>query len=410
MSAISPPSSHIIGKFHLSRWRRIRMSQNHHNRFVVSQENWSLHRKGYQDQQRHTEKVKEAIQNNLPDLISEENIIMSNGRDVIKIPIRSLDEYRIRYNYDKSKHVGQGQGDSQVGDVVARGPQQGNKEAGQGKEAGDQPGQDYYEAEVSIEEVQNILFSELELPNLQQKQLADIKTEKVEFNDIRKKGLMGNVDKKRTILTAIKRNAMKGKAQIAPIHNDDLRFKTWDEAVKPESKAVVLAMMDTSGSMGKFEKFCARSFFFWMTRFLRSKYETVEIEFIAHHTVAKVVTEEEFFTKGEGGGTVCSSAYVKAIELVREKYNPASYNIYPVHFSDGENITADNEKCLKLVEQLMEVSSMFGYGEVNAHSRYSTLMSAYKKIENPKFRYHVLKQKGDVYEALKSLFKQHVQS
>ena len=30
------------------------------------------------------EKVKEAIKNNLPDLISEESIIMSNGREVIK--------------------------------------------------------------------------------------------------------------------------------------------------------------------------------------------------------------------------------------------------------------------------------------------------------------------------------------
>src|SRR6478736_1431201 len=96
------------------------MDEKEKNQFVISQENWSLHRKGHQDQQRHAEKVKEAIKNNLPDLISDESIIMSNGRDVIKIPIRSLDEYKIRYNYDKNKHVGQGNGDSQVGDVVAR--------------------------------------------------------------------------------------------------------------------------------------------------------------------------------------------------------------------------------------------------------------------------------------------------
>ena len=380
------------------------MTENQDKGFVISQENWSLHRKGYQDQQRHMDKVKDAIKNNLPDLISEESIVMSNGRDVIKIPIRSLDEYKIRYNYDKSKHVGQGKGDSKVGDVVAREPGQGQKAPGQGKEAGDKAGKDYYEAEVSIEEVQNALFKELELPNLQEKELADINTENIQFNDIRKKGLMGNIDKKRTILTAIKRNAMKGKAEIAPIHNDDLRFKTWDEIIKPESRAVVLAMMDTSGSMGNFEKYCARSFFFWMTRFLRSKYETVEIEFIAHHTEAKVVTEEEFFTKGESGGTICSSAYVKALELINQKYNPARYNIYPVHFSDGENMSMDNEKCMKLVQELMSISSMFGYGEVNQHSRYSTLMNTYKKIDNPKFKHYIIKQKNDVYEALKSFF------
>ncbi|MGE7696421.1 sporulation protein YhbH [Lysinibacillus sp. NPDC094177] len=381
------------------------MTENENKRFAISQENWSLHRKGHQDQQRHMEKVKDAIKNNLPDLVSEESIVMSNGREVIKIPIRSLDEYKIRYNYDNSKHVGQGQGDSNVGDVVARDASRGNQANGKGKEAGDKPGHDYYEAEVSIEEVQNVLFNELELPNLQQKEKADIKTEKIEFNDIRKKGLMGNVDKKRTILNALKRNAMQGKAEITPIHNEDLRYKTWDEVEKPESKAVVLAMMDTSGSMGSFEKYCARSFFFWMTKFLRSKYGTVEIEFIAHHTEAKVVTEEEFFTRGESGGTICSSAYIKALELIREKYNPSRYNIYPVHFSDGENISMDNEKCLKLVAELMEVSSMFGYGEVNQHNRFSTLMYTYKKVDDPKFRYHIIRKKGDVYDALKSFFK-----
>lgn len=381
------------------------MSENQNNRFVVSKEDWSLHRKGHQDQQRHMEKVREAIKNNLSDLISEESIVMSNGREVLKIPIRSLDEYKIRYNHDKTKHVGQGKGDSKVGDVLARDGSPGKPGPGRGKEAGDAPGEDYYEAEVSLEEVEDMLFNELELPNLQQKETVEIPIEKIEFTDIRKKGLMGNIDKKRTILSAIKRNALEGKTAISPIHNEDLRFKTWDEEVKPESRAVVLAMMDTSGSMGQFEKYCARSFFFWMTRFLRSKYETVEIAFIAHHTEAKVVTEEEFFTKGESGGTMCSSAYIKALELIEEKYSPRKYNIYPVHFSDGENLSSDNEKCLKYVQELMEVSGMFGYGEVNPHGRYSTMMSNYRKIDNPHFRHYVLKQKSDVYKALKAIFK-----
>lgn len=382
------------------------LSDKRKNNFVVSQENWSLHRKGYQDQQRHTEKVKEAIKNNLPDLITEENIIMSNGRDVVKIPIRSLDEYKIRYNYNKNKHVGQGDGDSQVGDVIAREPANGDgaQGKGRGKKAGDQPGTDYYEAEVSIEEVEEALFKDLELPNLQRKEQDEIIVEKIEFNDVRKKGLMGNVDKKRTILTALKRNATKGKKSITPIYNEDLRFKTWNEVVKPESKAVVLAMMDTSASMGTFEKYMARSFFFWMTRFLRTKYESVDIEFIAHHTEAKVVSEDDFFNKGESGGTICSSAYLKALELIEGKYAPSRYNIYPFHFSDGENITSDNAKCIDLVNQIMEVSAIFGYGEVNGYNRYSTLMNAYRNIDNPKFRHYILKEKRDVYRAMKTFF------
>jgi uncharacterized protein len=380
------------------------MSQMDNHQFVISKEDWSLHRKGYDDQQRHQEKVQDAIRNNLPDLISEENIIMSNGRDVVKIPIRSLDEYKIRYNHDKNKHVGQGQGDSQVGDVVARdGSQQ--KGPGKGQGAGDQAGEDYYEAEVSMMEIEEALFSQLELPNLKKKE-QDIQTvENIEFNDIRKTGLMGNIDKKKTMMTAFKRNAISGKPSFHPIYQEDLKFRTWNEVLKPESKAVVLAMMDTSGSMGVWEKYMARSFFFWMTRFLRTKYETVEIEFIAHHTEAKVVSEEHFFSRGESGGTICSSAYRKALELIDAKYQPSKYNIYPFHFSDGDNLTSDNVRCVKLVEELMKVSNMFGYGEVNQYNRHSTLMSAYKNIKDEQFRYFILKQKADVFHAMKSFFK-----
>ena len=380
------------------------MEEKGKNTFVVSKEDWALHRKGFQDQQRHMEKIKEAIKSNLPDLISEESIIMSNGRKVVKIPIRSLEEYKIRYNFNKTKHVGQGDGDSQVGDIIARDM----SESGQGKggqQAGNRPGYDYYEAEVSLAELEEAFFKELELPDLKQKEPAEMKTTDIEFNDVRKKGLMGNIDKKRTILSALKRNATKGKPSITPIYNEDLRFKTWNDVIKPESKAVVLAMMDTSGSMGNWEKYMARSFFFWMTRFLRTKYETVEIVFIAHHTEAKVVTEEEFFSKGESGGTICSSAYRKALELINEKYHPVRYNIYPFHFSDGDNLTSDNQRCVNLVHEIMDVSNLFGYGEVNAYNRHSTLMSAFKSIDNPKFRHYILKDKQDVYHAMKNFFK-----
>jgi uncharacterized protein len=381
------------------------MADVNNHQFVISKEDWSLHRKGYDDQQRHQEKVQEAIKNNLPDLVTEENIVMSNGREVVKIPIRSLDEYKIRYNYDKNKHVGQGDGESQIGDVVARDGSANQKGPGKGQGAGDQAGEDYFEAEVSLMDIEEALFKELELPNLKKKEKSENVVEDIEFNDIRKTGLMGNIDKKRTMMTAYKRNAMTGKASFHPIYREDLKFKTWNEIVKPDSKAVVLAMMDTSGSMGLWEKYMARSFFFWMTRFLRTKYETVEIEFIAHHTEAKVVSEEDFFSKGESGGTICSSAYRKSLELIETKYDPAKFNIYPFHFSDGDNLTSDNARCVKLVEELMKVSNIFGYGEVNQYNRHSTLMSAYKNIKNEDFRYYILKQKSDVFHAMKSFFK-----
>lgn len=159
------------------------------------------------------------------------------------------------------------------------------------------------------------------------------------------------------------------------------------------------------GSMGSFEKYVARSFFFWMTRFLRHQYEKVDIVFISHHTEAKEVTEEEFFTRGESGGTICSSAYVKALDIIDNRFPPALYNIYPFHFSDGDNLTSDNERCVKLIGELLKRANLFGYGEVNQYNRSSTLMSAYKHIATPNFLYYVIREKGEVYHALKSFFR-----
>ncbi|MBW4840812.1 MAG: sporulation protein YhbH [Paenibacillaceae bacterium] len=372
--------------------------------FVVSKEDWSLHRKGYQDQQRHQEKVREVIKQNLPDLVTEENIIMSDGKQIIKVPLRNLEEYRFIHNYQKHKHVGQGDGSSEVGDVLGQDSPKDNGKGGKGGKAGDQPGYDYVEAEISIEELEDMLFDEMELPYIQEKDKEEMETESIRFNDIRKKGLMSNIDKKRTILENLRRNATAGTPGIHGISPDDLRYKTWEEIIVPRSNAVILAMMDTSGSMGAFEKYCARSFFFWMTRFLRRQYEKVEIVFLAHHTEAKEVSEEEFFTRGESGGTICSSVYQKALEIIDSRYSPSSYNIYPFHFSDGDNLTSDNERCVKLIGELMKRSNLFGYGEVNQYNRGSTLMSAYRTIKQEKFMYYVIKEKGEVYNALKWFF------
>jgi len=373
-----------------------------HPSFILSREDWSLHRKGYQDQARHQQKVREAIKQNLPDLVSEENIVMSDGRQIIKIPIRSLDEYRFVFNTNKKKHVGQGNGDSQVGDMIGVDP---TPAGGKGEGAGSDPGEDVVEAEISIAELETMLFEELELPYLKKKDKQQIEVKDVRFTDVRRKGIMSNIDKKRTILENLRRNSREGRSEIGGISPDDLRFKTWEEIVKPQNNAVILAMMDTSGSMGSFEKYCARSFFFWMSRFLRRQYEKVDIVFIAHHTEAKEVTEEEFFTRGESGGTICSSAYVKALEIIDSRYPPSLYNIYPFHFSDGDNLTSDNERCVRLIKELLERSNIFGYGEVNQYNRSSTLMSAYKHLEHQQFLYYVIKEKGEIYNALKTFFR-----
>ncbi len=373
-----------------------------HISFIVSKEDWSLHRKGELDQQRHREKVREAIKKNLADIITEENIIMSDNKKIIRIPIRSLQEYRFRYDFRKQKHGGMGSGDSKVGDVIGSERPQG---AGKGKGAGEEPGVDYYEADVSIEEVSEILFENLKLPDLKEKHNKQLASETVEFRDIRKKGLSGNIDRKRTLLEVLKRNAQCGRPGIYGIMPEDLRYKTWETTYKYESAAVVLAMMDTSGSMGPYEKYIARSFFFWMVRFLRTKYQQVKIVFLAHHTEAKEVSEEEFFSKGESGGTRCSSVYKLALDLIEKRYSPNDYNIYAFHFSDGDNLNSDNERCINLVSKLLVYCNLVGYGEIEGPYYYtSTLRTAYEQIDNPKFTAVSIRDKHGVYPALKAFF------
>jgi len=367
-----------------------------------AQNDWSLHRKGPADQARHNEKVKEAIRQNLPDIIADESIITSDGKTIIKVPIRTLEEYRFRFDPYQGERVGQGEGDSQVGDVLGPGP---NAEKGQGRKAGDQPGTDFYEAEVTVDDLAELIFADLGLPDLRPKATQEIPTESVKFTDVRRRGPMSNLDKKRTIRENLKRNARLGIPGFGNINNDDLRFKVWEQETRPSSSAVVLAMRDASGSMGEFKKYITRSLFFWMVRFLRTKYQDVQIVFITHHSEAQEVDEETFFHLGESGGTKVSSAYQLCWDIINERYAPDRWNIYPFHFSDGDNWSdSDNKQCLEIVAKMLEVVNLFGYGEIREGGYTSSLMGSFGAIQDPKFVIVTVTEKKDVYPALRKWF------
>jgi uncharacterized protein len=377
----------------------------------VQRNDWSLQRKGIIDQERHKERVKDAIKKNLGSIVSNESIILSNGRKTVKIPMRSLDEYKFRFDYRKRKQVGQGDGKTKVGDVIGRENQQGQGQGG--GQAGDSPGRDYYEAEVDVDEIAALIFEDLQLPYLQEKAKQAVQSKTTKFTEIRRVGALSNLDKRRTIMENIRRTAREqGQAKLGKIKKEDLRFKSWEEEVKYESNAVVIAMMDVSGSMGEFKKYIARSFYFWMVRFLRTKYDHVQIVFISHHTEAKEVTEEQFFTQGESGGTVVSSAYKLALDVIAERYHPRDWNIYPFHFSDGDNYYSDNDEAVKLADELIETCNLFGYGEIGEEGAASyrrssgALLSIFNDRIKNKERFVGVRidEKEDVYPALKQFF------
>src|SRR5262249_43730057 len=166
---------------------------------AVQRNDWSLQRKGQIDQERHRERVRDAIKQNLGSIVSNESIIMSDGKRKVKVPIRSLDEYKFRFDYRKKRHVAQGQGDTKDGDVVGREQRQGQG-PGRGQKAGDQPGGEYFEAEVELDELAKLIFEALHLPNLQEKAKREIQSRATRFTEIRRTGIMSNLDKRRSIL------------------------------------------------------------------------------------------------------------------------------------------------------------------------------------------------------------------
>jgi len=359
------------------------------------------------DRARHRSKVRESIRENITDIIAEESIIGQDRGRVIKVPIRGIREYRFVYG-DNEPGVGQGNGDTAEGQVVgkARGDGQGD-----GDRAGDRPGVDYYETDVTLDELVEIMFEDLELPDLERKQLRQLDSFRLsKRKGHRRVGIRSRLDKPRTVRERARRKlAARGRgttaAQRFPYHDDDLVYRHVTTDVRQESNAVVFCLMDTSGSMDTMKKYLARSFFFLLYQFICTKYQNVEIVFVAHHTEAREVSEEEFFHKGESGGTFISSAYGKTLEIIRDRYHPSLWNVYAFHCSDGDNFDSDNATALRTAQELTEICNLFGYGEIKPlGSRYyeSSMLNIFRRLEAGNFHTVLIEQKSDVWPSFKA--------
>lgn len=371
----------------------------------------NIRRRGLRDSARHDARVKRAIKENLRSIISDASIFTTDGKRTVKIPIKFLDSYRFKKADSAQREgVGHSNDDGQPGDAIAH-DGTGRPGPAQGHQPGDQAGEDVYEEEVEIAEIIEMMLEDFDLPWLERKDNeVEIETTEIIYDDISKTGPMSNVHKKRTIFENMKRNAARGKAEIKGVSRDDLRYRTWNETTESSSNATVYCLMDRSGSMDDNKKYIAKSFFWYLVHFCRHKYTNVELVFIAHTTTAHIVPENDFFSISNLGGTRCSSAFELALENIKEHHPPEKYCNYVFEFSDGDNQSQDNTKCTELVNELLDVCSAVGYGEIDADSMYygggfagwSTLNDEFKKsIDHPKFMSTVLSQKEDVYDCLK---------
>lgn len=262
-----------------------------------------------------------------------------------------------------------------------------------------------------MKEVEEMLFAELALPRLKPKKETDAEVADIKFDTIAVKG--PQIDKKATMRRHLLRTSATGDEDF---DKDDLRYMSYREKPRPKSKAVVFMAMDVSGSMGQHEKQIARLFFYWTVRFLRFRYDTVDVRFISHTTEAKEVNEHEFFNRVESGGTMVSSAYRLVEQIQQQRYPTDDWNIYVLHASDGDNWQLDNDDVFESIERLCKVASLVGYLEI-AHGennlfwgqsvRSHGLQAVLNKKGSPglEFTSSLVHNEKDVWGALRHFFR-----
>ncbi len=356
------------------------------------------------DRLRHRQKVREAIRGNIADIIAEESIIGQSRDKIIKVPIRGIREYRFVFG-DNEPGVGAGNGDTEPGRVVGEAGGDGD---GPGS-PGNRPGIDYYETDITLEELVDIMFEDLELPDMERKKLREVQTDTVrKHKGFRRVGVRAHLDKRRTATSRLRRKiAARGTVPDGPrfpFHRGDLKYRRLVADLRLQSNAVVLCIMDTSGSMDTMKKYLARSFFFLLYQFVHTRYHNVEVVFIAHDTRAREVSEEEFFSKGESGGTMISSGYNKALEIVQGRYHPTLWNIYAFHCSDGDNWPHDNGAALAAARELCGVCNLFGYGEIkplNSGSYGDSLLELFDEVDAKNFHSLMIENKEDIWPSFR---------
>lgn len=352
-----------------------------------------------QDAGRFRQIVRGHVKQNLRKYMSTGELIGRQGKDWVSIPVPQIDIPRFRFGRNQG---GVGQGDGQPGDPL--GGDQGDAGAG----AGDQPGEHILEVEVPLDHLAQILAEELELPRIQPKGKAHIISEVNRYTSIRKVGPESLRHFKRTYREALKRQIVSGiydpaSPRIIP-NREDRRYRSWQTKFVPESNAVIIYMMDVSGSMGDTQKEIVRLTAFWIDTWLRSQYQKIEVRYIIHDAVAREVDQNTFYHTRESGGTIISSAYELCRSMIQQRYPSEEWNIYGFHFSDGDNWGSDdNQKCAGLLrEALLPASNLFCYGQVAAYRSSNQFLNTLRSIPSEdKLMLTEIPNRDAIYDAIK---------
>jgi hypothetical protein len=332
------------------------------------------------DLERYKRIVRGEIRRNLRELIESGEIVGQRGKDIVKVPIKSI---RIpEFRYDPRDAGGVGSGAGQLGEPVKIDKEgEGWGQPGQGR------GRHFPEVEIELRELAEILGEELELPRIQPKGERRWVESGDEYSDVSVVGPETLLMKRRAYREGLKRQMLLGEPGfpleiekipaslrppllVTPI-KEDKRYLYSEPTSEPQTNAVIIFMRDASGSMSGEKTEIIRQENYWIDIWLRVNYDNVERVYILHDYEAQEVSEKEFYELSTGGGTRISSAYELCNKIIERRYPPEKWNIYPFHFSDGENWIGDTENfCVPLLKDaLLPKCNIFCYGQVTLGRR-----------------------------------------
>jgi uncharacterized sporulation protein YeaH/YhbH (DUF444 family) len=353
------------------------------------------------DLRRFKQIVRGVVKKELRKYMTSGELIGRQGKNAVSIPLRQIEIPNFRH--ETRKMGGVGQGDGEQGSPVGQGDEEG---AGQ---AGDAPGRHILEVDVTFEELAQIMAEELELPNIEPKTREAIEAEAGRYSSIAAAGPESLRHFKRTFRRALRRQIAAGSYDrknpvIIPV-KEDRRYRSRKTIRQPETNAVIIYIMDVSGSMGDEQKEIVRSESFWIDTWLRSQYKGVEARYIIHDADAREVDEHTFFHTRESGGTRISSAYALATKIMYEEFSPSEWNVYMFHFSDGDNWGGgDTQICVKLMtEHMLPAVNLFCYGQVaspyGSGAFINDLRSAFSEADN--LILSEINSKEEIYDSIK---------
>ena len=122
-------------------------------------------------------------------------------------------------------------------------------------------------------------------------------------------------------------------------------------------------------------------------------------------------SEEQFFTRASSGGTIVSSAYLEALEVINKRYHPSSWNVYTFHASDGDNFVGTiTTKCyLQLPKDQEYVTTSLAILKLHRMMLLPGMMrhkisNHLKQLVGRSMKCVTVKQKEDIWKAFKIMF------